>query len=177
MRLHARVWFLMLVFGVLLVGALPSVALAVEEVPLVEKFVATNCVVRTCGETEVEPGFFEPKAEIKESEAKTEGAKLAGERVPFGITDFKVLTVPGGEYSKGTVVPASITTHIRTDVAPGLATNPFAVERCAQSEFGHELVPGSHFFTAPEGECEEAEIGENDATVYGGPVRRPAVVR
>ena len=32
-------------------------------------------------------------------------------------------------------VPTAATTHIRTDVAPGLATNPFAVELCSQTDF------------------------------------------
>lgn len=168
MRLHARVWFLALLTGVLVAALVPAAALAAAEVPVTEKLVATNCKVKTCGEEEVEPGFFEPKKEISVGEAKSEGFTEAGGRVPFGVTDFKVLTIPGGEYSKGTVVPTLRVTHIRTDVAAGLATDPFATERCSLAEFGTELVPGSGFFTEPVGACEESEIGENDATVYGG---------
>lgn len=167
MRSHARVWLLALLTGVLVAALVPASAFAVAEVPVIEKLVATNCKVKTCGEETVE-GFKEPKPKIEPAEAKSEGFTEAGGRVPFGITDFKVLTVPGGKYSNGTVVPTLRVTHIRTDVAAGLATNPFAVERCALAEFGHELVPGSGFFTAPEGKCGESEIGENDATVYGG---------
>ncbi|HEY7933594.1 MAG TPA: hypothetical protein VID48_07195, partial [Solirubrobacteraceae bacterium] len=168
MRAVARVFLSGLLLSVLLAAVLlPAAALAVEEVPVVEKLVATNCTVKTCGEETVE-GFKEPKAKVEPAEAEAEGFTEAGGRVPFGITDFKVLTVPGGEYSKGTKVPTLRVTHIRTDVAPGLATNPFAVERCSQAEFGKELVPGSHFFTAPGVECNKSEIGENNATVYAG---------
>jgi hypothetical protein len=165
---YARVWFLALLTGVLVSLVASAAAQAAGEVPVIEKLVATNCKVSTCGEEPVE-GFSEPKAKISEAEAKAEGFTEAGGRVPYGVTDFKVLTIPGGEYSKNTVVPTSIVTHIRTDVAPGLATNPFAVERCTLAEFGEETIPGTGFFTAPKPECNNSEIGENDATVYAGP--------
>src|SRR6476646_11674180 len=105
MRVHVRLSLLAFICGVLLACVLPAAALAVEEVPIVEKLVATNCKVSTCGQEEVEPGFFEPKKEISAAEAHLEGETQAGGRVPFGITDFKVLTKPGGEYSKGTKEP------------------------------------------------------------------------
>ncbi len=173
MRSQVRFSLLALLTGVLISLALAAGAQAAAEVPLVEKLVATNCKVSTCGQEEVEPGFFEPKPVISEKEAVTEGFTQAGGRVPFGVTDFKVLTLPEFEgkkakYSEGTVVPTLRVTHIRTDVAPGLATNPFAVERCSLGEFGTELVPGSHLFTAPAGKCEAREIGEQSATVYAG---------
>jgi hypothetical protein len=168
MRSHVRFSLLALVLSASVLVLSPAAAQAVAEVPVVEKLVATNCKVNACGEEEVEPGFFEPKAKITVKEAEKEGFTTAGGRVPFGVTDFKVLTVPGGEYTKGTVVPTLRVTHIRTDVAPGLATNPFAVPRCSLAELGKELVPGSGFFTAPGPECKGSEIGENDATVYGG---------
>lgn len=167
MRSHVRVSLVALVVSASAVILAPA-AQAAEEVPVVEKLVATNCKVSTCGEEQVEPGFFEPKAKITVAEAEKEGFTTAGGRVPFGVTDFKVLTVPGGKYSTGTVVPTLRVTHIRTDVAPGLATNPFAVPRCSLAELGKELVPGSGFFTAPGLECKESVIGENNATVYGG---------
>lgn len=173
MRVHARVWFLALICCVLLAGILPAAALAAAEVPVVEKLVATNCKVATCGEEDVLGPFFEPKKEITVKEAKEEGFTEAGGRVPFGVTDFKVLTLPEVEgkpasYAEGTVIPTAIVKHIRTDVAPGLATNPFATTRCKVAEFGTESVPGTGFFTAPSGKCGESEIGESQATVYGG---------
>jgi hypothetical protein len=165
-RSRVRVSLVALVVGALVVLSVPAAQAA--EAPAIEKLVATNCKVRTCGEEEVEPGFFEPKPKIEVAEAKAEGFTEAGGRVPFGVTDFKVQTIPGGKYSTGTVVPTSLVTHIRTDVAPGLATDPFAVERCTLAEFGKELVPGTGFFTAPGSECTKSKIGENDATVYAG---------
>ncbi len=181
MRVHARVWVLSLICGVLLGAVFASTALAVEEVPLVEKFVATNCKSSApkCGEefkeerenplTKEKEKYFEPKAEITVPEAEAEGETQAGGRVPYGVTDFKVLTIPGGKYANGTVEPTERVTHIRTDVAPGLATNPFAVPMCSTAQFGTELVPKSGFFTAPTEACEESEIGVQDATVFGGP--------
>src|ERR1700716_2654372 len=94
MRFHARLSLSALVCCLLLAALVPSVASAAAEVPLVEKLVATNCKVSTCGQEEVEPGFFEPKAVISKEEAVNEGFTQAGGRVPFGITDFKVLTLP-----------------------------------------------------------------------------------
>lgn len=166
MRSHARIWFLALLTGVLLSLVAAAVAQAASEVPVIERLVATNCKVSTCGEEKVEAGFYEPKASVSVAEAEKEGFTEAGGRVPYGVTDFKVLTIPGGKYP--TKVPTSIVTHIRTDVAPGLATDPFAVERCTLSEFGKEELPGSTFFTAPEPACEESEIGTNEVTVYDG---------
>jgi hypothetical protein len=157
-----------MVCGVLLAGVIPAFAQAAAEVPVVEKLVATNCKVSTCGQETIE-GFKEPKASISPGEANTEGETQAGGRVPFGVTDFKVLTIPGGKYSNGTVVPTLRVAHIRTDVAAGLATDPFAVERCSVAEFGKEAVPGTGLFEAPTGKCGEAEIGEQTATVYAGP--------
>jgi hypothetical protein len=168
MRSHARVWFLALLTGVLVSLVVSAAAQAAAEAPAVEKLVATNCKVSTCGQEEVETGFFEPKPSISVAEAQAEGFTEAGGRVPYGVTDFKVQTIPGGKYETGTVVPTSLVTHIRTDVAPGLATNPFAVERCTLAQFGKEVIPGTGFFTAPSAECEKSEIGENDATVYAG---------
>ncbi len=171
MRFHARVWFLALLSGVLICASAAAVAQAAE-LPLTEKLVATNCKVSTCGQQEIEPGFFEPKASISKAEAVAEGFTQAGGRVPFGITDFKVFTLPEFEgkpakYSTGNVVPSLRVTHIRTDVAPGLATNPFAVERCSVAEFGASPIPG--LFKAPGAECAKSEIGEQFATVYVGP--------
>ena len=185
MRVHARTWVLSLICGVLL-GALFTSAASAAEFPLVEKLVATNCTVRTCGQEDVLGPFFEPKPVITVKEAEEEGETEAGGRVPFGITDFKVLTQKEIEnekgekvtasYATGTVIPTMIVKHIRTDVAPGLATNPFAVPMCAptgKEAFGVEAVPGTGFFTAPGPECEESLIGEQQATVFGGIPNQP----
>jgi hypothetical protein len=165
MREHARVWLLTVVCGVLLAGVLlPATALAVAEVPAIEKFVATNCEEEECGEENVLGPFNEPKAEVTVEEAEEEGFTQAGGRVPFGVTDFKVLTT--GNYPNK--IPTSLVTHLRTDVAPGLATNPFAVTQCSLANFGNtEAVPNTGFYAAPK--CTGDELGTNEATVYAGP--------
>jgi hypothetical protein len=169
MRSHARGWFLTLVCGLVLAAILPASASAIG----IEKFVATNCkeTAVECGEETPAEGkvvppfgftFKEPKAKVTVKEAEEEGFTQAGGRVPFGITDFQVSSV--GKYPEK--IPTAGTEHIRTDVAPGLATNPFAVERCSLAEFGFEAFHG--LFTEPAGKCGEAEIGFQEATIYTG---------
>jgi hypothetical protein len=166
MRSNVRFALLAPLVGAILFALAPAAAQAAGEVPVIEKLVATNCTVSTCGQENVLGPFNEPKAEISEKEAHEEGYTQAGGRVPFGVTDFQVLTVPGTKYPDK--VPASLVTHLRTDVAPGLATNPFAVPRCSLSEFGKELT-GTGFFTEPEAGCGKSKIGTNEVTVWLGP--------
>jgi hypothetical protein len=176
MMSRARVWLLMLVCGLVLAAALPAGAQAMS----VEKFVATNCEASECGEEEVaeseetveEEGkfvkkhfeFFEPKEKISVKEAEEEGFTQAGGRVPFGVTDFLVGSIPGTEYPEK--IPAAATTHIRTDVAPGLATNPFAVPLCTLAEFGGGPLAAAGLFEAPGAGCHR--IGFQEATIYTG---------
>ena len=180
MRTQVRFSLLALAVAALVVFVAPAAQAA--EFPAIEKLVATNCTVATCGQEEVVPGFFnEPKAEVTVKEAEKEGFTQAGGRVPFGVTDFKIATfeegspaVSPGKYP--TEVPTSLVTHLRTDVAPGLATNPFAVAQCTAANFGTtEAVPGSGFYSAPKcvevGE-ESTVLGTNDVTVYAGPAAK-----
>jgi len=77
---------------------------------------------------------------------------------PFGITEFTVKTT-------GTApsVPSGVVTHVRTDVGPGVSTNPEAVEKCSMTEFGIEVAPGA--FLAPT--CKPGTvIGKNEVVVY-----------
>jgi hypothetical protein len=179
MRSCVRFSFLALLVGALVVISAPAAIGA--EAPSIEKFVATNCTVATCGQEDVLGPFFEPKAKITVAEAEAEGFTQAGGRVPFGVTDFKIQTVEEGSpttapgaYPKQ--VPTSIVTHLRTDVAPGLATNPFAVTQCKAENFGNkEAIPGSGFYAAPT--CattgsESTVLGENKVTVYAGPTAK-----
>ena len=171
MRSQARYWLLSLVCGLVLSALLAPVG---AQAIGIEKLVATNCTEEECGEEVVtadagEPfhfSFSEPKAAITVKEAEEEGFTQAGGRVPFGVTDFIVSNV--GSYPEK--IPTAATTHIRTDVAPGLATNPFAVERCSIEELGKEdpFLPESGLYHAPEGKCVEAEIGVQQATIYTG---------
>ena len=124
MRFHARISLLALLTGAIIAVLAPAAAQAAFGV---ETFVAVNCSEghEACAQTVVGPYSF-PK-EPSEAEAKEQGYTQAGGHVPYGITDFKVKTegtfpneVPEG-------LPGGALTHIRTDVAPGLATSPQAV--------------------------------------------------
>ena len=170
MRVHARFSSLALLVGAIVIAALaPAAAQAAVGI---EKFVAVNCIegkeacaqeVKTVGTVFGAQEFSEPKAPTK-AEAEAEGFRQAGGHVPFGITDFKVNTTG----ALPDQVPTGVVTHIRTDVAPGLATSPAAVPQCSMKEFGEaEAVPGTGFYTASECE-EETEIGAQSATVYLG---------
>ncbi len=176
MRTQVRFSLLALLVAAFVVFVAPAAQAA--EFPDIEKFVATNCTTEGCGQEDVLGPFFEPKAKITEEEAEKEGFTQAGGRVPFGVTDFKIRTfeegnpaVSPGKYP--TEVPTSLVTHLRTDVAPGLATNPFAVAQCTAANFGTtEAVPGSGFYAAPK--CattgpESTVLGTNFVTVYAGP--------
>ncbi len=156
-----RVKLRILLFASALLCALALSASAAYASFGIETFVAVNCNVETCAEQKVGPFSF-PK-EPNPTEEKKEGFTQAGGRVPFGITHFKVNTTgPVGEQ----IPDGAPVTHIRTDVAPGLATNPQAVPQCSKEEFGTvELVKGSGAF--PEPTCSEAtEIGVNKVVVY-----------
>src|SRR5580692_1179432 len=151
MRSHVRISLLALLTGALVAVSAPSAAQAAAGV---ESFFASNCKVNTCKKV--------PKAEEKEK-AELEGFTQAGGHPNFGITDF---TVNNKEVAAGVFAPEGVVTHIRTDVAPGVATNPQAVEKCSMEEFDStEVAPG--FFLAPT--CESAtEIGVNEAVVFDG---------
>jgi hypothetical protein len=133
----------------------------------VETFVAANCTQEheKCGE---EVGTTFPK-EPTPTEAKEEGYTQAAGHPPWGITAFKVKTegtfpnaAPAGLLTVGPVA------HVRTDVAPGVSTNPEAVPKCSMEEFGAtEAIPGTGFFA--ESKCNpESEIGVNKVVVYIG---------
>jgi hypothetical protein len=162
MRSYVRLSVLALLVCALAAVSVPAAMGA--EAPEIEKFVATNCKVSTCGQENVFGPFNEPKAEITTTEAKNEGFTQAGGRVPFGVTDFKLQTT--GSYPDK--VPTQLTTHLRTDVAPGLATNPFAVPQCSLANFGTtEVEEGSGAYPPPN--CAGSEIGTNEVTVWLGP--------
>ncbi|MGH2864018.1 MAG: hypothetical protein ACRDJX_02085, partial [Solirubrobacteraceae bacterium] len=141
----------------------------------VEKFIAVNCKAEyiKCASTEAEStlGPTEPKAVFpKESlsveEAEKEGFVQAGGRVPFGITDFQVNVK--GEYPDAAPEGGPVS-HVRVDVAPGLATAPVAVPTCSAAEFGNEeALPGTGFYEAPTCKA-ETEIGIEQVTLYLGP--------
>ncbi|HEX8714393.1 MAG TPA: hypothetical protein VF706_02400 [Solirubrobacteraceae bacterium] len=173
MRFRVRISFLALLVGVIVAVAVPAAAEAAEA-PGIEKFAAVNCSVghEQCAHEviTIPLGFpfgeqhYSVTKEPNKAEAEAEGYVQAAGHVPFGITDFTIAhtgTLP-------TEVPNETVKHIRTDVAPGLATAPAAVPMCKEAEFGKEELPETGLFSAPacpEG-AEESKIGVQQATVY-----------
>lgn len=164
MRFHVRCALL----ATLLVAMLAFPAAAAQASIGIERFVAVTCSEghEGCAQELIAIGpplgtFSFPKEPSKE-EAEEEGFTQAGGHVPFGITAFKVTTkgmIPAAE-------PEGVVTHIRTDVAPGLATSPAAVPQCGEKEFGaEEALPGSGLY--PEPTCSGSTlVGENAAVAY-----------
>ncbi len=144
----------------------------------VEKFVAANCVTgkEACGEEErkieVAPSVFIEYSYPKEpslTEAREAGYTQAAGHPAVGITAFKINTV--GTFPEE--APTGLVTHVRTDVSPGVSTNPEAVAKCSFAEFGGEALPGSGLY--PEPKCSAtSEIGENKVVVYTGTGKFPA---
>jgi hypothetical protein len=180
MRIHARVWLLAPLTGVLI--SLSTFASAqAAEAPSIEKLAAVNCSEghEQCAHKVVEIGSvpfgtkkYSVTEEPKEGEAITEGFTKAAGHVPFGVTDFTLAheadSAHPGENHLPFEKPTATVQHIRTDVAPGLATSPIAVPYCSSEQFGKEELPGTGLFAAPacpEG-AEETRIGVQQATVY-----------
>ncbi len=130
----------------------------------VETLVANNCSVghEACGEQAVGPYSFPKDPSV--AEAEEQNFTQAGGYAPFGITHFKVAT-------NGTLpneVPTGFVTHIRSDVAPGLSTNPTALPQCTMAQFGVvEAVPGTGFYAEPKCEA-NTKMGLNKVVVYAG---------
>jgi hypothetical protein len=137
----------------------------------VETFVAANCSAghEACGEEPIKYGpltYSFPK-EPSHTEVREAGYTQAAGHPAVGITAFSTNVV--GKVPEAT--PLGIVTHVRTDVAPGVSTNPDAVPKCALKEFeGTEVSAG--VFTPPT--CsKETEIGVNKVIVYLGPSATP----
>jgi len=174
MRSHARSSLVALLTGVLIsLGAAADAQAA--EAPGIEKLAAVNCSEghEQCAHkvVEVELGFpfgkqkYSVTEEPKEAEARAEGFVKAGGHVPFGVTDFTIAHTGALPLEK----PTSVVQHIRTDVAPGLATSPVAIPYCSAEQYGVEELPESELFTAPtcpEGGANETRIGVQQATVF-----------
>jgi hypothetical protein len=155
MRSSVRFTFLALLVGVIVAVAAPAAQAAFG----VQSFFAANC--KAGFETCKKPAL---PAEEK-TKAEEEGFTQAGGHPNFGVTDFTVNTHVIQTTPFETVAPDGIVTHVRTDVAPGVSTNPQAVEKCTGAAFGEtELSPGTGAFPAPT--CGEGSvIGENKVVV------------
>lgn len=179
-----RIWLVAL-FSCIAAAAIvvPTAQAAPEPKFGVETLVAANCTVEACGSEEIKlaPGlvYSFPK-EPTLTQAKEQGYTQAAGHPPWGITDFKVNTegtfpneAPAG------IKEGKVVTHVRTDVGPGVSTNPEAVAQCSMKEFDgnangkeEEAIPGSGFYAKPK--CVESGsastvIGVNKVTVYAGP--------
>ena len=187
MGFKVRVPFLALLACALVAVAAPAVAQANVEI---ETFVGINCSAghETCGEksTGKTDAFGTPLTETHEpeiEESEKEGYRQAAGHVPYGVTDFMLRHT--GSYEKGEAIPTGVVTHVRVDVAAGLAASPAAVPQCSVAEFtGTEVAPG--FFTAPT--CkqgagphktgpESTVIGEEQATVYVAAIGKDVVLK
>jgi hypothetical protein len=150
MRSHVRISILAFVAAALVAVLAPTTAQASFGV---EKFFAGNCENNKCGEGAEEP---------EESKEATEGFRLAGGKVPYGVTDFRLTTFPDVGPLKATVPQGSVQ-NLRVDVAPGVVTNPDAVTRCSQADFAAspvEFAPGQFAFS--ESKCPASSIiGKN----------------
>ncbi len=166
MRVHARITFLALLTGAVLVCSLPAAAGAFS----VETFAGVNCKFghEQCASFEVAGPFGTPYSfpkEPKEAEAIAEGFTQAGGRVPYGVTDFQLKTT-GEAFPKAKPEGAPVN-RVRVDVASGLTTAPVAVPMCTEAEFGNKEIPiaGTGLYAAPTCKA-ETEIGTEQVTVY-----------
>ena len=151
MRFHARISVLALLVGAAVVFLAPAAAQAAFGLES-HGFFAGNCkeAFKECGREKITKN-----EEPTTAEAEAEGFTQAAGHPNFGVTDFKVTAASAGD----PIV------HIRTDVAPGLSTNPQAVPQCSLEEFGKKV--GKGVFTPPT--CKGSTIiGENKATVFVG---------
>jgi hypothetical protein len=169
MRSNVRFALLAPLIGAILAVSAPAAQAATEFGP--EILVAGNCTkeFKACGSNPLTGPYAFPK-EPSAKEAREEGYNQAAGHPAWGITDFKVNT----EGELPNAVPAGLTTtgpvkHVRTDVGPGVSTNPEAVPLCTKEQFGEkEAIPNTGFY--PASACKsETEIGVNQVTVYAGP--------
>jgi hypothetical protein len=137
----------------------------------VESFVAANCKTgfESCAETAI--GEYSFPKEPTLAEAREGGYTQAAGHPAVGITAFKINTVGTFPHE----VPTGVVTHIRTDVAPGVSTNPEAVGKCKlndeekspseRKEFRTtEALPDTGLFL--QSTCDaNTEIGENKVIV------------
>ena len=173
MRLRFRGWLIGMVAGVLACAVMVVGASAASATPFgVEKFVAANCIAthESCGEELLLGPYSAVPKEPSLPEAREAGYTQAAGHPAYGVTAFQVKLEEGTSFPNA--VPASIATvgpvtHVRTDVAPGVSTNPEAMKKCSMTEFENkEVSPG--VFEPPK--CStETEIGINKVIVYLGP--------
>ena len=121
-------------FLALLIGAIFVVSASAAQAFGIKEFFAANC-------NEASPNCKKPaKPEEEKTKAEAEGFTKAGGHPPFGVTDFTVNTHVIQTVPFEAVAPEGVVDHVRTDVAPGLSTNPQAVAKCSAEEFGDKKL-------------------------------------
>jgi hypothetical protein len=181
MRSHVRVSLLAPLLGAILALVAVSAPGTQAATPFgVEKVSAGNCMEGKANEgcygevATIGPFQYSIPKESNLTEARVHSYSQAAGHPGFGVTDFKVNT----EGTLPNEVPAGLLTvgpvkHVRTDVGPGVGTNPEAVEKCTMEQFGeHEVVSGTGFYTEPacvKSGPQSTVIGINEVTVYAGP--------
>lgn len=114
----------------------------------IEKMFSGNCKEATCGE-----GTKGEVVEPTKAEAEEKGFRQAGGFVPYGVTafEFKQELLPESLSASTSVekqppapegfLKGESVRYLRTDVAPGVVTNPFATTQCSLAAFtGDEIV-------------------------------------
>jgi hypothetical protein len=158
-----RMWLLALLAG----ASFAAVAAPAQAAPefRVESFFAGNCNAASKAETTGCKHAATPAEE--KANAEVEGYTQAAGHPAFGVTDFTVNSHVIQEEPFVAVAPNGIVTHVRTDVGPGVSTNPEAVAKCSFEEFGVE-IPKTGVFFAPE--CSASSvIGVNKIVVLAEP--------
>jgi hypothetical protein len=165
MRVITRGLLSGLIAGAMFAVAVSAAQASTEFGPAI--LVAGNCTEKyeTCGSDLASGPYAFPK-EPTEAEARKEGYNQAGGHPFWGVTAFRVNI----EGEPPNAVPAGLLTtgpvkRVRTDVGPGVSTNPEAVPKCTMAQYGeNEAIPSTNFYA--ESKCETAtEIGVNRVTV------------
>jgi hypothetical protein len=154
----ARIWLIALAAaGLVATVIVTAPAAQAAEALGFESVFAGNCKVSTCKNAAT------PEEEKKNAEV--EAYTQAAGHPPFGVTAFTVSNRVIQTEPFVASAPTAVVTHVRTDVGPGVSTNPEAVAKCSMKEFGEkEIAPGTGAFEKPE--CPAAsEIGVNEVKV------------
>ena len=152
MRSHARIALLAPLIGAIFAISAPAAQAATGFG--VETLVAGNCTatLRSVWLGRNHSGAWTRYTFPKEptpTEAKEQAYSQAAGHPPFGITAFKITT--DGTFPNEVPAEGKVVKHVRTDVGPGVSTNPEAVAKCTMQAFDasakeEEAIPGTGFY-------------------------------
>ncbi len=160
---YVRVWMTALFASgglALAVLALAPAAQAAPEALGVASMFAGNCKTGFEECNKAAPGASDAEEVAK---AEKEGYTQAAGHPAYGVTEFKVDTQEQTAPFPARV-PTAVVTHVRTDVGPGVSTNPEAMGKCSFGEFGEtEAIPGTGFYGEPK--CKENKSGKEGSEI------------